>query len=133
MEKRSVKEMGVARETVYGVVGSVGFEAMLAEIGYEVTGRGDEGLILRDKEADTYVVLKAIAKSADFDAEDAMEAYVDKIAKAEARVKEAAAKKAKREAEKEAKAKAKAEKEAAKEAEVKEEDPETIVEGEVSE
>lgn len=106
MEKRNVKEMNVARETVYEVLGTA-LEANLADVGYEVVGRATEGLILRDVNTDLYVVVKAVAKSLEFDAEDAMEEFAEKAVKA---------------AEKEAKAKAKAEKDIAKRAKDKEKD-----------
>lgn len=104
MEKRNVKEMNVARETVYEVLGA-SLEANLGAVGYEVVGRATEGLILRDVNTDLYVVVKAVAKALEFDAEDAMEEYAEKAVKA---------------AEKEAKSKAKAEKDKAKRAKEKE-------------
>lgn len=105
MEKRNVKEMNMAREAVYGVL-NIGLENEVGNIGYEVVGRATEGLILRDVHTDLYVVVKAIAKAIDFDAEDAMAEYEEKAVKA---------------AEKAAKAKAKAEKDKAKRAKEKEE------------
>lgn len=100
MEKRNVKEANVAREIIYGVVeNKVG--AAVAEVNYEMVGRATEGIIFRDIENDTYVVVKVIAKGIEFDAEDAMDEYNEKAVKA---------------AEKVAKAKAKAEKDIAKRA-----------------
>ena len=99
MEKRNVKEANVARETIYGVIEEVG--ATVGAVGYEMVGRATEGIIFRDVANDTYVVVKAIAKGIDFDAEDAMEEFEEKAVKA---------------AEKVAKAKAKAEKDIAKRA-----------------
>lgn len=100
MEKRNVKEANVARETIYGVVETM-VGAAVAEVGYEMVGRATEGIIFRDVANDTYVVVKAIAKGLEFDAEDAMDEYEEKAVKA---------------AEKVAKAKAKAEKDIAKRA-----------------
>ena len=95
--KRSVKEAAVARENVYEVLAEM--ETNFAPIGYEVVGRATEGLILRDKETDLYVVVRAVAKAIDFDAEDAMEEFVEKAEKAKEK-KEKAAEKAKKDKEK---------------------------------
>lgn len=104
--KRDVKEMGNARDLVYSVVES-NIQDALTNANYEIVGRGVEGLILRDKQTDLYVVVKAIAKAIDFDAEDAMEAYQDAANKAVLRAE---------------KSKAKAAKDIAKRAKAKEED-----------
>lgn len=98
--KRNVKEAAIAREAVYAFITDATVDAIDA-IAYEFVGRATEGLIYRDIDADTYVVVKAVAKGLEFDAEDAMAEFEEKAAKA---------------IEKVAKAKAKAEKDIAKRA-----------------
>lgn len=98
--KRNVKEAAIAREAIYAVIVDATDE-VIGEAGYEFVGRATEGLIFRDVVADTYVVVKAVAKGLEFDAEDAMDEFEEKAAKA---------------IEKVAKAKAKAEKDIAKRA-----------------
>ena len=111
--KRDVKEAAEAREMAYDIV-SEATDTMFLDAGYEIVGRATEGLIVRDRDEDTYLVVKVIAKQLDFDAEDAMEEYEEKQARAKDRVEKAAkkkadlaAKRAKVVAEKEAKAKEK--------------------------
>lgn len=108
MEKRNVKEAAIARETVYGVIEDHA-EAMFDAVNYEFVGMATEGMILRDKGNDTYIVLKAIAKAVDFDAEDAMEEYAEKQTKAIEREQKKAAKVAKAKADKAKKEKEKEE------------------------
>ena len=108
MEKRNVKEAAIARETIYGVIEGHA-EAMFGPVDYEFVGMATEGAILRDRATDTYIVLKAIAKSVDFDAEDAMEEYAEKQTKAIEREQKKAAKVAKAKADKAKKEKEKEE------------------------
>ena len=108
MEKRNVKEAAIARETIYGVIEGHA-EAMFGPVDYEFVGMATEGAILRDKATDTYIVLKAIAKAVDFDADDAMEEYAEKQTKAIEREQKKAAKVAKAKADKAKKEKEKEE------------------------
>lgn len=108
MEKRNVKEAAVARGIIYGVIEGQA-DAMFGPVDYEFVGMGTEGAILRDRTADTYIVLKAIAKGLDFDADDAMEEYAEKQARAIEREQKKAAKAAKAKADKAKKEKEKEE------------------------
>lgn len=116
--KRDVKEAAEAREMAYDIV-QTATDQMFLDTGFEIVGRATEGLIVRDRDADTYLVIKAIAKQLDFDAEDAMEEYAEKQERAKEREAKAAKKKADLEARRAKAAKEKAEKEAKKEAEGK--------------
>ena len=96
--KRNVKEAATSRDMIYDTIGAVnGFEG----VGYEIVGRATEGLILRDKENDTYIVVKAIAKALDFDAFDAIDEYEEKAVKAAEKVAKATEKAAKDKAKRE--------------------------------
>ena len=108
MEKRNVKEAAIARAIVYGAIEG-NADAMFGAVNYEFVGMATEGMILRDKANDTYIVLKAIAKAVDFDADDAMEEYAEKQAKAIEREQKKAAKVAKAKADKAKKEKEKEE------------------------
>ena len=116
--KRDVKEAAEAREMAYDIVQEA-TDAMFLDAGFEIVGRATEGLIVRDRDADTYLVIKAIAKQLDFDAEDAMEEYEEKQERAKDRIEKAAKKKADLAAKRAKVAKEKAEKKAKKEAEDK--------------
>jgi hypothetical protein len=86
------KEMRTMREQMVEVLSGVGFA------GYTFEGVVRDGVLLRHEENETYVVLKPIVKKEEFDAEDALEEYAEKVAKAAEREKEKAEKAAKREA-----------------------------------
>lgn len=105
MEKRKVAEMNEVRTSLYNTVVATDFE------GHAFKGMGAEGAIFVNADGN-YAVVKVIAKSADFDADLAIEEF-------EARAKVAAIKETERlakKAEKEEKAKKRAEEKAAKEA-----------------
>lgn len=95
--KRDVKEMAIARETIYGVIEAVNLEG----VNYELVGRATEGLVMRDRDTDEYVVVKVIAKASDFDAFDALDEFEEKAAKAKEKVEKANAKAAKDKAKRE--------------------------------
>ena len=106
MERRDVKEMAVARETLYGeIVRDVDFAA----VNYLAVGMGKDGFIVQDVATGLYAQIKVVAKGLEFDAEDALQEYEDarvkaaeKKAKHDEKVAKELAKKAKAKAEKEA-------------------------------
>ena len=106
MERRDVKEMAVARETLYGEIAR-GLD--LDAAGYVVVGMGKEGFIVQDTATGLYAQIKVVAKGLDFDASDALQEYedarvkaIEKKAKHDEKVAKELAKKAKAKAEKEA-------------------------------
>lgn len=106
MKRRSVESGAKARSTVQGVLMSEEFQAMLEAVGYEALGLGLEGVVLRDKEEDSYVVLRTVAKNPDFDADEDLQGHLDKEAekaKKEQEKKTKAEKRAKDKADKEKK------------------------------
>ena len=118
MERRDVKEMAVARETLYkGIVEDLD----LAAVGYVAVGMGKEGFIVQDAATGLYAQIKVVAKGLAFDAEDALQEFEDALVRAAEKKAKHDEKVAKEMAKK---AKAKAEKEAA-EAEVAEAEVET--------
>ena len=106
MERRDVKEMAVARETLYGeLVRDLNLEA----VGYVAVGMGKEGFIVQDAETGLYAQIKVVAKGLNFDAEDALQEYeearvraAEKKAKHDEKVTKELAKREKAKAEKEA-------------------------------
>ncbi len=106
MERRDVKEMAVARETLYGEIVR---DLDLAAVGYAAVGMGKEGFIVQDVATGLYAQIKVVAKGLTFDAEDALQEYqeaqeraAEKRAKHEEKVAKELAKKAKAKEEKEA-------------------------------
>ena len=107
MERRDVKEMAVARETLYkGIVEDLD----LAAVGYVAVGMGKEGFIVQDTATGLYAQIKVVAKGLTFDAEDALQEFEDALVRAAEKKAKHDEKVAKELAKKE---KAKAEKEAA--------------------
>ena len=106
MERRDVKEMAVARETLYGeLVRDLNLEA----VGYAPVGMGKEGFIVQDVATGLYAQIKVVAKGLNFDAEDALQEYeearvraAEKKAKHDEKVAKELAKREKAKAEKEA-------------------------------
>lgn len=107
--KRDVKQSAIERDTLYEALQNV---TAFEENNYEVVGRATEGIVVRNREEDTYMVVKVIAKALDFDAFDAIDEYAEKAVKAQEKADKAKAKAAKDKAKREeakAKAEAKAE------------------------
>jgi len=68
------KEMRTMREEMLEKLQEVSFT------GYEVVGIVKDGFLLFHEEKMTYIVIKPIVKKEDFDAQDSLEEYAEKIA-----------------------------------------------------
>lgn len=80
MAKRNIKESTATRESFYNFFGEEEFGAIQESLGHKFVGRSAEGLVFEEVSSGLCVVLKVVAKAVEFEYDEEVEEFENKIA-----------------------------------------------------